>query len=116
MFGEDLQTGPNDEGHEQQVKEMQYAKPSGESGVDGRLKRADAGVGLDEVLHRRDSSKMLRHSNSYDEGGGSDGQEPQDADPPLTNPDFGYPGRHRRYEVRPIADINAVIRGGELST
>jgi hypothetical protein len=76
VFGEDLQSGPNDEGHEQQVQKVQDTKPSGKPGVHRRLERTDAGVRLDEVLHHRNTAKVLRNSDSDDQDGGSDRYEP----------------------------------------
>jgi hypothetical protein len=53
VVGENLDTGADDERHEEKVQEVLHPQPCRETGADGPCGRRDAGVPHEEILHCR---------------------------------------------------------------
>jgi hypothetical protein len=63
VIREDLDPGPDDEGHEEEVQEVQNAQPHRVPGRDRRLEAPGSRIGLEEVLHPLVGAQLLAYRN-----------------------------------------------------
>src|SRR5665213_1971768 len=107
VIGQDLNSGANDEHHEEHVQEMLQLQPPRKAGIDRGRRLRDARVILDEGLNARKLSQALREGNHEDERRGPDRERPQDADPAPSYADAGNDPLLRR---QPLAHDDTVVR------
>jgi hypothetical protein len=67
MVGENLDAGPDDECHEQNIQEMLHPQPCREARGDDRRGRCYAGIAQEEILDRRQLPQRLRHGDADDQ-------------------------------------------------
>jgi hypothetical protein len=114
VVGQNLYSGPNDEQHEQQVEEVQDAKPHRKSGRDRRLKASLPGIGFDEVLDSRVGAQMLCNRDGDDQQRDADRNDPQRADPASADAHLGDARHNRRNTARPFREDDSILCGGKL--
>ena len=66
VVGEDLDTGADDERHEEKVQEVLHPQPRRETGGDGPRGRRDAGIPHEEILYRRQLPQCLSYGHADD--------------------------------------------------
>ena len=87
MIGEDLDTGANDEHHQEEIEEMQQTQPQRETRIHRRRGRGAAGVARDECLHAGHRAQLLADRDADDPGERRpSGIGPQDIDRSATQP------------------------------
>jgi hypothetical protein len=72
VISQDLDSGADDEHHEEHVQEVLQLQPPGKSGIDRGGGLRDAWILLDEGLHALKLSQALREGNHENERHGSD--------------------------------------------
>jgi hypothetical protein len=66
VVGKDLDTGADDERHEEKVQEMLHPQPCRKTSVDGQSGRRDARVPHKEILYRRQLTQSLCYGDAND--------------------------------------------------
>jgi hypothetical protein len=66
VVGKDLDTGADDERHEEKVQEMLHSQPCWKTSVDGQSGRRDARVPHKEILYRRQFTQALSYGDADD--------------------------------------------------
>ena len=110
MVGENLDTGADDERHEEKVQEMLHPQPCRETGGDGRRGRRDARIAHEEILHRRQFPQRLSDGHADDGEHKTEWQRPQHVEPTPANPDLRH---HADLGRQPVVQENTVVRRAE---
>ena len=110
MIGENLDTGADDERHEEKVQEVLNPQPSRKTVGDDPRGRRDAGIPHEENLHRRQFPQCLSYSHANDGKHESKWQQPQYVYPITANPDLRH---HADLGRQPVVQENTVIRRAE---
>ena len=111
MVGEDLDTGADDERHEEKIQEMLHPQPHGKACGDRMSGRWDARVTHEKILHRRQFSQRLSDRDANDREHKTEWQRPQHVYPTPANPDLGH---HANLGRQPVVQKNAVVRRAEI--
>ena len=110
MIGENLDTGADDEHHEEEIEEMQQPQPQRKARVHRLRGRGDTGVARDEFLHAGHRPQLLGDGDSEDQENDDQRYRPQDIDRSAAQTDARDYALLRR---QPVALTNTVIRGAQ---
>lgn len=130
VVGEDLDAGPYDEEHEEQIKKMQHTQPQRKPALNLGM-RGDAGMLREKLLKPLRVVERPGHRHASNQDDEHDRQDPQDVDQAAAQPDprrfrplRRTPGRHidvirGRADLRPERCLGpgkrAVMHGGRLA-
>jgi hypothetical protein len=114
-MGQDLDSGPDNEQHEEHVDEMLELQPPRKAGIRRWRILGDAGILRDEFLHAGKLAQALRDGDKEDQSPGADRQSPQRADPALADADArddpAWGGNQRFSSKRSSAPVSAPSSG-----
>jgi hypothetical protein len=111
VVGKNLHTGADDEGHEEQVEEVQQPEPAREPCRDRVRRGRDARIARQEFLHACGLPQRLANGDAGHEQHEDQRHGPKDIDPMTADPNLRHHAGLRR---QPVAQQDTVVGGAQL--